>query len=138
MAFRDWLSQALAKPFDEFIHSATHQQFGQILASLTITTRAQPNPLLLHSLASAQQGRKLALHQLLHAPGERPARLKSLVHHHPDHQSRRINAIANDLAGLPLQQAKQLGGSNLHIQVQENSRIGVSHSPNITLIKCFG
>jgi hypothetical protein len=40
----------LAKPFDEFIHSSTHQQCGQILAGLTITTRAQPNPILLHSL----------------------------------------------------------------------------------------
>ncbi len=33
-------------------------------------------------------------------------RLLPLVHHHPDHQSHRIDAIANDFAGLPLQPAE--------------------------------
>src|ERR1700693_4138112 len=63
---RSRLQETAAEPFDQFVHAAAHQQFGQMLPRLAIAACRQSDFLFFDSFALAQQGIEPALHQLLH------------------------------------------------------------------------
>ena len=77
-----------------------------MLSGLAIAARCQPDPLLAHTLASAQQGIESSLRQLAYATGERAFRLESLHHHHPQNHARSIDPVAPLRIKFRLEQAK--------------------------------
>jgi hypothetical protein len=64
---------------------------------------------------------------LLDRASQRASRIQPLRDHHPDHHSRRVNPGSLVHPQISLQQAEQLTGRYLRIQVQQNGQFRGDH-----------